>query len=718
MKLKKAFFKNFRLLRELEIDFSIDPDYSLTVIRAENDSGKTTILTALQWALYGDIALPHKGKEYRIHPIDWDFEYNPKVNIEVIVEFEHTIHIPTGDAQFRESIKTYRLIRTTNEEQKGSKLNRRTSEVTLLELNSQGDTPIEPVEPILRDMLPLELREVFFTDGDRALSFIEADISTTAKRQRVQNAIKALLGLNVIENSIKHINDALSDVNRKVKNYSDSTELSDISDKLEQTTNELNDYEPKLKEITEELTQTELKLDEIEKNIATVLSRGDSEKLSKDLKENKEIIEKLEKNDKELERLHTNLFKDKSLAVNLLKPIITKAISELSILKKKGIIPRDTIPVLEERLNLKKCFCGESLDENSPEGLKRKNYLLQLIRDQKSTDTLREQLTELFYNSRNYLPESENNDLNWIEKCKDILVKRTENAEQINKARENYRNLDLQLQQLGDTDITELRRLKRHLQEQKNRLIREQERTQHHILSSKKNEKELKNKQESLLKQKKRNRKLLSELEASQDINNVLRNTYNAIINDELKKVSDAMNKYFLKMICVDPEQGAIIQKAEINKEFDIKVYGPRSRKLDPDRDLNGASRRALTLSFILALTKVSEVAAPNIIDTPLGMTSGHVKKSILETTIENSKQLVLFLTRMEIEACQDIIEKNAGNILTITNSAHYPKMLKNDPKVNEYNALRCDCNHYEYCKICERIGDESITNLSFRMDD
>ena len=36
---------------------------------------------------------------------------------------------------------------------------------------------------------------------------------------------------------------------------------------------------------------------------------------------------------------------------------------------------------------------------------------------------------------------------------------------------------------------------------------------------------------------------------------------------------------------------------------------------LNPDRDLNGASRRALTIAFILALTDVSEVEAPNTID-------------------------------------------------------------------------------------------------------
>ena len=49
MKLLRAEFQNFRLLRDLELEFSIDANSKLTVIRAANESGKTTILHALQW---------------------------------------------------------------------------------------------------------------------------------------------------------------------------------------------------------------------------------------------------------------------------------------------------------------------------------------------------------------------------------------------------------------------------------------------------------------------------------------------------------------------------------------------------------------------------------------------------------------------------------------------------------------------------------------------
>ena len=203
--------------------------------------------------------------------------------------------------------------------------------------------------------------------------------------------------------------------------------------------------------------------------------------------------------------------------------------------------------------------------------------------------------------------------------------------------------------------------------------------------------------------------RILSELEVTQDVMGVLQKSYEQITDEELGKVSGLMNTIFLEMIGADPEQGAIIQRAEISPEFDIIVYGPNNRTLNPDRDLNGASRRALTLAFILALTKISEVAAPNVIDTPLGMTSGYVKRSILRAAIRESTQLVLFLTHDEIAGCEEILDDSAGVVFTLTNPAHYPKMLVNDPGINERKVLRCPCNHRSECNICQRRTDAEV---------
>ena len=73
MKFCRVRFTNFRLLRDLELDFSVEPNKPLTVIRAENETGKTTILNALQWVLFGDDGLPSRGAGYRRLSFGQDF---------------------------------------------------------------------------------------------------------------------------------------------------------------------------------------------------------------------------------------------------------------------------------------------------------------------------------------------------------------------------------------------------------------------------------------------------------------------------------------------------------------------------------------------------------------------------------------------------------------------------------------------------------------------
>ena len=58
MKLESAHITNFKLLEDVSLQFSSDLARPLTVIRAENGSGKTSILYALRWAMYGENGIP------------------------------------------------------------------------------------------------------------------------------------------------------------------------------------------------------------------------------------------------------------------------------------------------------------------------------------------------------------------------------------------------------------------------------------------------------------------------------------------------------------------------------------------------------------------------------------------------------------------------------------------------------------------------------------
>ena len=170
IKLIQAEVLNFRQLRDIEIFFAREPESPLTVIRAENGTGKTTLLTALTWGLFGDDALPGRRSKYRLHPLDWDVQGDGKIcAIEVAIRFA-TIDDETGME------RTYDLVRTTKERPTNAgAFDVDGSDLMLFEQKPTGDEPVpNPNAFIANRVLPKSLKDVFFIDGDRALAFIEA----------------------------------------------------------------------------------------------------------------------------------------------------------------------------------------------------------------------------------------------------------------------------------------------------------------------------------------------------------------------------------------------------------------------------------------------------------------------------------------------------------------------------------------------------------------
>lgn len=705
MKLLRARFQNFRLLRDLELDFSSDPIRKLTVVRAANESGKTTVLHALQWALYGDTALPGKGEGFRLHPIDWDVADGQRVPITATVEFELTT-FRRGAGGLRETRRQYRIVRSAYEEV-DSTARRSPSTVKLFALNETGASPIDAPEALINEELPPELRDVFFTDGDRALSFIEADVALSTKRERVQRAIRSLLGLGVIDDAIKHVRKAAAEVNKQAKQVGGGTELNKIASRLEMIDEETAKLETALEDAKQQFTAFDEKVEEIDRKIAAALQKGDKEQLKKDLETAKRKIKQLDEQLAAANKEHAGLFRSRRLAGDLLAPILSRAFKKLEELHDQGKIPNTTVPVLEDRLEAEICICGETLKPGDPDGHRRIEHIQKLIDDSQRADAIQETITGLYYEAR---PQQAGaNDARWLDDYEKVVKSRDGLQILRDEAGREFRALELQLDALPDIDIQGLRETRRQYKEQRDRYLSKRTEIDTKLSGLQRERDGLSQERDRLLREQKKGARIIAELEVTQDVTSVLQSAYDRITSEELRKVSDLMNSIFLEMIGADPEQGAIIKRTEISAEFDIIVYGPNNRTLNPDRDLNGASRRALTLAFILALTKVSEVEAPNVIDTPLGMTSGYVKRSILRTAVRESAQLVLFLTHDEIAGCEEIIDEAAGAVFTLTNPAHYPKMLVNDPGVAERKVLRCECNHRNECHLCQRRADAQV---------
>ena len=275
MKIVATRIRNFRLLRKIDILFSTDPQKPLTVLRAENGSGKTSTLRALRWGLYGQDVL--EDIYVRLSPADWPENTLCKISVEI--DFVHTAVSMVGDETMT-SKTDYRLKREVNETPSGDNPNRDKERVILFEKTSAGLELIEDTESRLKQMLPREMIDIFFTDGDAAMSFISPQLSENTKRDKVKDAIRSLLGLDLLERVQRRISNTQSELNRKIKRATSSQKLIQITDEIEEITKNKEEISVKQRNLKQQLTNIQRDLDISERDLYRALMAGSYNELA------------------------------------------------------------------------------------------------------------------------------------------------------------------------------------------------------------------------------------------------------------------------------------------------------------------------------------------------------------------------------------------------------------------------------------------------------
>lgn len=699
IKLVHAEVQNFRQLRNIKLSFARDSESPLTVIRAENGTGKTTLLTALTWGLFGDDALPGRRSAYRIHPLDWDADKDGNVcAIEVTIRFA-TIDDETGME------RTFDLVRTTRERPASSgNFEVDGSDLVLFEQKPTGDQPVpNPNAFIANRVLPKSLKDVFFIDGDRALAFIEATDERSAKRDRVERAVRQLLGLDILEEAERHVDVARREAVSAVRRDAAGTDVEQLAARETELHTELQGLEDSKKQIDEDRQATDRRKRKADERLRAALAAGsaDRRKLESDLGERTTQLDKERKHHTTLIKRQRDLINSSDLLARVGIEQIRQAGNLLARLETDGVIP-DTLPdVVRDRLNRETCICGRDVSK----GTDGHAALCDLLAEVDQLEESHEILLHLSTAARHREGTARDDDEpgSWVANAGGSLTDVIHSSQAQGRLEKEIGELRTKIRDIPEQDISELEKMLTTEEAEAKRLAGEAVRVSERIRATKRDRAAVVKERQAAQKKVEKYRRRLAEETAANDLLTVIRNTVETLENDTVDEVSSAMSEIFLKMIVADPEAGGLISRAELTRQHDIVVIGSDDQRLDPDKDLSGAQRRALTLAFILGLVRVSGMSAPNVIDTPLGMTSALVRRSLLEYAASNSTQLVMFLTGSEVQGVEDILDKYAGRTYTMTFSDHYPKQLVNDPATGRLETLLCDCDYYTHCRTCER---------------
>ena len=347
MLIKTLRLENFRQFKgTTKINFSCDAERNVTVILGNNTFGKTTLLQAFNWCLYGEVNFGRNDK----------FLLNSELAAQMSNGEQETVAV---EVVLIHANAEYIITRTQRYTFGGGKAHGEISPtVEVLLKGADGQTrPIrdQKITELINNLLPKDLSTYFFFDTER--------ISTISERRDIAAAVKNFLGLSALENAARHLGDRTSRNTVIGKIYGDMDLRGD--DRAKEALNRIQTAADKRKviakqidECNDQIAHFEERKAELEKilrdNQTTADLQRRADKLERQLKTDKKIL------DEEIE----NYFHD--FSANALKffiqPLLNQAENFLTTVKvtEKGV--RDvTRATIEELIRRGRCICGQEI---------------------------------------------------------------------------------------------------------------------------------------------------------------------------------------------------------------------------------------------------------------------------------------------------------------------------------------------------------------------
>ena len=663
--------ENFRQYRNAHIKFSRDPQKAFTIIRGSNGAGKTNIMNAITWCLY--------GTEKHIGSSEKDF---PTINSKALKEkpdgiVNMQVRIKLADSKGDKFMIQRHLSLLNNGE-----LNTVTDKGTGI-LIPKDSTPsistmfqwydsdkggwknTEYFDKEIKDLLPEDLATYFLFDGEKLEDFFEQTDNT-------KKGIEDVSQIKITEQAIKTLNKFISQKMKNAKNLNPQTQK--YRRQVNEEKKELANIKKKIKKISVDLQTKERRITEIEKII--VKAGGDTGKDQIKANNVKNDLEQIQKQHDDVELKRQNYILEHMSGIQLLSSI-EKTVEHIKTRSNEGELPpkiKETF--LKEMLDGGQCMCGNDISV----GQTARQKIIQLLGKAQYSE-ISEMCTELKYELKPIL-EIDNIKAELVELEKDML----KHAKLIKKKQDDLDELNARIRNVDNEQIRKISSEKTILNEDIKRLEQE-------LGWDRKTEDEAKKKLDSyekdLLSEMSKDSKqkhLTHQLKFCQDALSTLSRVKTELLDDMRDTVQRHTKKYFLKFLWKkDTYDDVIIDENYQITAHHVDGYNVRT-------GLSKGEKLVLALSFMAALRKITGFGFPLLIDTPLGRVSGEPRYNIaseLPVFLKNN-QVTLLVTDSEYQAeiqdddnnqvfppIRDTIEKYVGADYDIKFAVGESKVVK-----------------------------------------
>jgi|SRR5690554_425732 len=348
MKLKKLTIRNFRqFYGEVSISFSTDEQASVTVIHGENGAGKTSLLNAFKWVLYGTTDFDTNNQNILSERAIAEADQGSPIVMSVTLEFDdegasYTAH---REQKFTKGEGLY-----------ADSLGPSVPSLTWIDTAGLSKSSSNPGSQ-LNQILPEDMHSYFFFNGER----IEKLAYNSASPQ-IREAIKALMGLNILDRAEKQLKGAVvRHFNKEAKDNS-SGNMSELLDEQAKLSEKIQKKEEEIYNWEKTLSEIDLEIEAIDKRLFSIAAISEKQKRRKELEEQIDQI----KRDTE----HSSSALDKIITERGFLAFIDAPLTEvkqyLDDMRIRGEMPSKVKPTfIDDLIELGKCICGQPLEVGS-----------------------------------------------------------------------------------------------------------------------------------------------------------------------------------------------------------------------------------------------------------------------------------------------------------------------------------------------------------------
>lgn len=629
MRFESIKIHNYRQYRDLTFDFSLNGANDIHLVIATNGTGKTNLLNAINWCLYGDE--PHtsgaavEGEEKA--------DKLPLANIQSLSECRNnkdTVCMVSVVIEATDAGSKYTFTRTANISV-GTELQAGKDKFEIGITAADGITKFcdgDAANEIICEKMPRKIREYFFFDGEQLLNYFGI---TGTNVSHLRDSIYEIAQVNIIDKSvIENLDSFIKKFQKQIKELSPNT--NSIADEIDTIQKNIDSKEKEINTLTEQIAMAEEEIDkcnQLIKNTDTVVEDN------KRFEGNKAEIK-----DKEAELITIKKDLAKFIRQYLVKIMLRDVNSRTNEYiemrqNDNDVSPVADIDILKKSIQTHKCaMCGENLAQAT------EHHFQELIQKYDSNISL-QRLVEIKNDVRRGLDVSE------YESAKKALFDRLNKAsEKIRKLQEENEVLFKRISTVTGIEEIEAATHQREDNEKLRDSNREKIGKYKEQLESMRKKLQEKNKEYSdALAANQACKEIREKYEFVQRAKDLLVKIKNGIVTDITTQLEGKTMELFDALIWKKGTYGRV----ELDANFRLKLY----HKITMSSCLNSCSaaeKELLALAFTLAVHEVSGYDNLLFIDTPVGRVSDENRENFAQVLLEISKkkQIILAFTPSE----------------------------------------------------------------------